>query len=164
VGRVRDPYGNVWWIQAHVIDVPANEMESRMREPKMIKAMQYVADLPVHHPSVSAELRTMKPGRGLADKDIISRARQVVRQPCGIGDGPQQARPSHRARSTLRSRQIDCGVHRGSPLPRLHRRLRRYGCLDREAPFLQNRIAELRLISDSYSYAKHQPLPCSQHR
>ena len=45
---MRDPYGNVWWIQAHVTDVPANELESRMSELNMIKAMQYVQESLVH--------------------------------------------------------------------------------------------------------------------
>jgi len=42
VGRVRDPYGNIWWLQTHVIDVPAAQMESRMSDPAMTRAMQYV--------------------------------------------------------------------------------------------------------------------------
>ncbi len=42
VGRVRDPFGNIWWLQTHVTDVSAEAMESRMLEPAMIEAMQYV--------------------------------------------------------------------------------------------------------------------------
>jgi PhnB protein len=42
VGRVRDPFGNIWWLQSHVADVPAEEMQTRMTEPAMIEAMQYV--------------------------------------------------------------------------------------------------------------------------
>ena len=42
VGRVRDPFGNIWWLQTHVADISAEQMESRKRDPVMIKAMQYV--------------------------------------------------------------------------------------------------------------------------
>jgi PhnB protein len=42
VGRVRDPFGNIWWLQSHVADVPYDEMQTRMSEPAMIEAMQYV--------------------------------------------------------------------------------------------------------------------------
>ena len=30
VGRVRDPFGNIWWLQSHAIDVPYDELETRM--------------------------------------------------------------------------------------------------------------------------------------
>jgi uncharacterized glyoxalase superfamily protein PhnB len=42
VGRVRDPLGNVWWIQAHIEDVSPQEMEQRLRDPAFTKAMEYV--------------------------------------------------------------------------------------------------------------------------
>ena len=42
VGRVRDPFGNIWWLQSHVADVPFDEMQGRMTEPAMVEAMQYV--------------------------------------------------------------------------------------------------------------------------
>jgi PhnB protein len=42
IGRVRDPLGNVWWLQAHVKDVPMEEMMARMQEPAMVEAMAYV--------------------------------------------------------------------------------------------------------------------------
>ena len=42
VGRVRDPFGNIWWLQSHVADVPPDEMQARMTEPAMVEAMQYV--------------------------------------------------------------------------------------------------------------------------
>jgi uncharacterized glyoxalase superfamily protein PhnB len=47
VGRVRDPLGNVWWIQAHIEDVSPQEMEERLTDPAFTKAMEYVqsADL-----------------------------------------------------------------------------------------------------------------------
>ena len=42
VGRVRDPLGNVWWIQAHVADVTPDDLAERAQEPSAIDAMQYV--------------------------------------------------------------------------------------------------------------------------
>jgi hypothetical protein len=42
VGRVRDPLGNVWWLQTHVKDVPPEEMHARMKESAMVEAMNYV--------------------------------------------------------------------------------------------------------------------------
>ena len=42
VGRVRDPFGNLWWLQTRVEDVSEEEMNRRWSEPKWAKAMEYV--------------------------------------------------------------------------------------------------------------------------
>ncbi|WP_055599714.1 VOC family protein [Streptomyces aureus] len=42
VGRVRDPLGNLYWIQTRVEDVSPEEMERRLRDPEFIRAMEYV--------------------------------------------------------------------------------------------------------------------------
>ncbi len=42
VGRVRDPLGNIWWLQTHVRDVAPDEMQKRMQDPEQIGAMHYV--------------------------------------------------------------------------------------------------------------------------
>ncbi|MEP6565530.1 MAG: VOC family protein [Mesorhizobium sp.] len=42
VGRVRDPFGNIWWLQARVEDVSEKEMAERWEEPKWAKAMEYM--------------------------------------------------------------------------------------------------------------------------
>ena len=42
VGRVRDPLGNLWWIQARVEDVDEDEMDRRMRDPVWLDRMRYV--------------------------------------------------------------------------------------------------------------------------
>jgi uncharacterized glyoxalase superfamily protein PhnB len=44
VGRVRDPLGNIWWIQAHVEDVDAAELQRRPRDPAARAALQYVEE------------------------------------------------------------------------------------------------------------------------
>ncbi|RBQ13894.1 VOC family protein [Spongiactinospora rosea] len=42
VGRVRDPFGNVWWIQTRIEDVTLEEMERRMTDPVFTAAMEYM--------------------------------------------------------------------------------------------------------------------------
>lgn len=42
VGRVRDPLGNVWWIQERVADLTPQEIEQRAARPELIEAMRYV--------------------------------------------------------------------------------------------------------------------------
>ena len=42
VGRVRDPFGNLWWIQTRVEDVSLEEMERRAGEKEWVDAMEYV--------------------------------------------------------------------------------------------------------------------------
>jgi PhnB protein len=42
VGRIRDPFGNVWWLHARVEDVSKEEMVKRGTEPKWLEAMAYM--------------------------------------------------------------------------------------------------------------------------
>jgi PhnB protein len=42
VGRVRDPLGNLWWIQAHVEDVDPAELTRRPQDPAAAEALRYV--------------------------------------------------------------------------------------------------------------------------
>ena len=42
VGRVRDPFGNIWWLQSHAVDVPLDQLQARMDDPSMVEAMRYV--------------------------------------------------------------------------------------------------------------------------
>jgi uncharacterized glyoxalase superfamily protein PhnB len=42
VGRVRDPFGNVWWLQERVENVSEEEMGRRWQHPKWAEAMAYV--------------------------------------------------------------------------------------------------------------------------
>jgi PhnB protein len=42
VGRVRDPLGNLWWIQTRIEDLTPQEMEQRLADPAFTKAMVYV--------------------------------------------------------------------------------------------------------------------------
>ncbi|GCE01049.1 VOC family protein [Embleya hyalina] len=42
VGRVRDPFGNLWWIQTHIEDVTEDEVARRLADPRFTAAMEYV--------------------------------------------------------------------------------------------------------------------------
>jgi PhnB protein len=42
VGRVRDPFGNVWWIQTRIEDVTLEEMTRRLDDPHFTAAMEYM--------------------------------------------------------------------------------------------------------------------------
>lgn len=42
VGRVRDPLGNVWWIQQRVAELTEKEVAERMARPEFVAAMAYV--------------------------------------------------------------------------------------------------------------------------
>ncbi|MGW4524360.1 VOC family protein [Amycolatopsis sp. NPDC004378] len=42
VGRVRDPFGNLWWIQTRLENLDAAEMARRARLPEYVEAMNYV--------------------------------------------------------------------------------------------------------------------------
>jgi uncharacterized glyoxalase superfamily protein PhnB len=38
--RIRDPFGNIWWIQTHVEDVAEEEMVERMQQPEYVEGMR----------------------------------------------------------------------------------------------------------------------------
>jgi uncharacterized glyoxalase superfamily protein PhnB len=42
VGRVRDPYGNVWWLQQRVENISDEEIGQRWSDPKWSEAMDYL--------------------------------------------------------------------------------------------------------------------------
>jgi hypothetical protein len=42
VGRVHDPLGHLWWIQARVEEVSPEEMQRRLADPVYAAAMRYV--------------------------------------------------------------------------------------------------------------------------
>jgi PhnB protein len=54
VGRVRDPWGNLWWIHTRVAELDHDELGRRAQEPRYVKAMRYMQS------SLDAELA----GRG----------------------------------------------------------------------------------------------------
>lgn len=42
VGRVRDPFGNLWWLQERLEEVDEEEAGRRWNEPRWAEAMRYV--------------------------------------------------------------------------------------------------------------------------
>jgi PhnB protein len=42
VGRVRDPLGNIWWIQERLEEPAPDELARRFQDPKFTEAMRYV--------------------------------------------------------------------------------------------------------------------------
>ena len=42
IGRVRDPYGNIYWLQTHIEDVSEEEMNRRWIDPEWAERMAYV--------------------------------------------------------------------------------------------------------------------------
>jgi PhnB protein len=42
VARIRDPLGNIWWLQQRVEDVSESEMQSRWTDPRWSEPMHYV--------------------------------------------------------------------------------------------------------------------------
>jgi PhnB protein len=58
VGRVRDPQGNLWWIQTRIEEVSPEEMERRASEPRFVEAMRYVQSSEFFPPATSDERRS----------------------------------------------------------------------------------------------------------
>lgn len=44
VGRIRDPWGNVWWVHERMEELGWQEMEKRMHDPIQIENMRYVQE------------------------------------------------------------------------------------------------------------------------
>jgi PhnB protein len=44
VGRVRDPLGNIWWIQTRVAEVDPAELAQRPMDPEAVEALRYVEE------------------------------------------------------------------------------------------------------------------------
>ncbi|HEV2782954.1 MAG TPA: VOC family protein [Actinophytocola sp.] len=51
VGRVRDPLGNLWWIQQRVAEPDADELARRAAAPEFIEAMRYVQSAEIWPPA-----------------------------------------------------------------------------------------------------------------
>lgn len=42
VARLRDPFGNVWWVHTRIEDLPPEELARRSELPEYVEAMEYV--------------------------------------------------------------------------------------------------------------------------
>ena len=59
-GRIKDPFGNVWWIVSHVEDVPEDVMWQRLQDPV------YAEQMRVAQETLDAELSGRAQGRSSA--------------------------------------------------------------------------------------------------
>ncbi|WP_020013147.1 VOC family protein [Promicromonospora sukumoe] len=59
-GRVRDPFGNIWWVVSHVEDVPEDVMWQRLQDPVYAEGMR------VAQATLDAELSGRDQGRSSA--------------------------------------------------------------------------------------------------
>lgn len=59
-GRIRDPFGNIWWVVAHVEDVPEDLMWQRLQDPVYAEGMR------VAQQTLDAELSGRGHGRSSA--------------------------------------------------------------------------------------------------
>jgi len=59
-GRIKDPFGNIWWVVSRVEDVPEDEMWKRLQEPVYAEAMRVAQE------TLDAELSGRDHGRGSA--------------------------------------------------------------------------------------------------
>ncbi|WP_405537169.1 VOC family protein [Streptomyces sp. NBC_00075] len=59
-GRIKDPFGNIWWVVSHVEDVPEDEMWKRLHDPVYAEAMRVAQE------TLDAELSGRERGRGSA--------------------------------------------------------------------------------------------------
>ena len=50
-GRVRDPFGNVWWIQQRLAEYTPEEMAERATRPDFVEAMRYVQGAQIVEPA-----------------------------------------------------------------------------------------------------------------
>ncbi|WSD81653.1 VOC family protein [Streptomyces sp. NBC_01558] len=59
-GRVKDPFGNIWWVVSHLEDVPEDVMWKRLQEPVYARAMRVAQE------TLDAELGGRARGQGSA--------------------------------------------------------------------------------------------------
>ncbi|WGW12334.1 VOC family protein [Saxibacter everestensis] len=68
VGRVRDPFGNLWWIQCRVAELTEEEAWERAGQPEFVQAMEYVQGAELVQPLIPTradrESREKAPGPG----------------------------------------------------------------------------------------------------
>ncbi|MEU9155806.1 VOC family protein [Streptomyces sp. NPDC048417] len=72
-GRIRDPFGNIWWVVAHVEDVSEEEMWTLLRDPGYAETMRVAQE------TLDAELSGRRQGRSSAPVQVDRAARGPVR-------------------------------------------------------------------------------------
>ena len=59
-GRVKDPFGNIWWVTSHIEDVPEDVMWQRLQDPDYAEQMSKAQE------TLDAELSGRDQGRSSA--------------------------------------------------------------------------------------------------
>jgi PhnB protein len=59
-GRIKDPFGNIWWVTCHVEDVPEDVIWQRLQEPAYAEGMRVAQE------TLDAELSGREEGRSSA--------------------------------------------------------------------------------------------------
>ncbi|MFE0510550.1 VOC family protein [Streptomyces sp. NPDC058964] len=59
-GRIKDPFGNIWWVVSHVEEVPEEEMWKRLQDPVYAEAMRVAQE------TLDTELSGRRQGRSSA--------------------------------------------------------------------------------------------------
>ncbi|MFF4258280.1 VOC family protein [Streptomyces sp. NPDC001663] len=59
-GRIKDPFGNIWWVVSHVEDVPEDVMWKRLQDPVYAESMRVAQE------TLDAELSGRRHGRSSA--------------------------------------------------------------------------------------------------
>ncbi|MBC2932725.1 VOC family protein [Nocardioides sp. zg-1228] len=63
-GRIRDPFGNIWWVVSQVEDVPEDVMWQRLREPAYAESMRIAQETLDAELAGRAQGRSSTPVRG----------------------------------------------------------------------------------------------------
>lgn len=62
-GRIKDPFGNIWWVMTHVEDVPEDVMWERLQEPAYAEQMRLAQETFDAEMTGRAEARSSAPVR-----------------------------------------------------------------------------------------------------
>lgn len=71
-GRIKDPFGNIWWVVSRVEDVSADEMWRRLQDPVYAEVMRVAQE------TLDAELSGRRQGRSSAPTRTVTPARDAM--------------------------------------------------------------------------------------
>ncbi|WP_427924937.1 VOC family protein [Streptomyces sp. cg40] len=86
-GRIKDPFGNIWWVVSHIEDVSEDDMWQRLRDPVYAEAMRVAQE------TLDAELSGRPGGRSSAPVRATGRPNRVRKN--GMA-GPENRLPHAR--------------------------------------------------------------------
>lgn len=74
-GRIKDPFGNIWWVVSHVEDVPEGEMWERLQQPAYAASMRIAQETLDRELSGRSTGRSSKPQPHVHDADLGAETR-----------------------------------------------------------------------------------------